>query len=185
MLYTTYTDSPRTPEETGITNVLYTSIPSYTTSDHVRHSSLLPPVLHSKLFDLVFFPHLPLPSFPQPYLNLSINLQCPPTNHTSHLTSPHLPPTETNRLHAPPSRTALHTTPFNAPAPTPTKLRSHTRPIPQPQALHRPHPRQDYRIPVVLVRAHRRGQRCAWGGKFCTWAWSVDVVEGEDAFADG
>ena len=32
----TYTDSPDTPDKTDITNMLYTTIPSYTTSDHVR-----------------------------------------------------------------------------------------------------------------------------------------------------
>lgn len=35
ILYTTHTDSPDTPDESNITNLLYTSIPSYTTSDHV------------------------------------------------------------------------------------------------------------------------------------------------------
>ena len=34
-MYTTYTDSPITPEKSDITNILYTSIPSYVTSDHV------------------------------------------------------------------------------------------------------------------------------------------------------
>jgi hypothetical protein len=34
VLYSTYTDSPDTPDESNITNILYTSIPSYTTSDH-------------------------------------------------------------------------------------------------------------------------------------------------------
>ena len=36
VLYSTYTDSPDKPDESNITNLLYTSIPSYTTSDHVR-----------------------------------------------------------------------------------------------------------------------------------------------------
>jgi hypothetical protein len=36
ILYSTYTDSPDKPDESNITNLLYTSIPSYTTSDHVR-----------------------------------------------------------------------------------------------------------------------------------------------------
>lgn len=35
VLYTTYSDSPEKTAESNITNVLYTSIPSYTTSDHV------------------------------------------------------------------------------------------------------------------------------------------------------
>ncbi|KIM79740.1 hypothetical protein PILCRDRAFT_98152 [Piloderma croceum F 1598] len=34
ILYSTYTDSPDKPNESNITNLLYTSIPSYTTSDH-------------------------------------------------------------------------------------------------------------------------------------------------------
>lgn len=40
-MYTTYTDSPDTPQTSNITNALYTSIPSYTTSDHVRVSYLI------------------------------------------------------------------------------------------------------------------------------------------------
>ena len=35
IMYTTYNDSPDTPTKSNITNALYTSIPSYTTSDHV------------------------------------------------------------------------------------------------------------------------------------------------------
>ena len=34
-MYTTYTDTPDTPGQSNIDNALYTSIPSYTTSDHV------------------------------------------------------------------------------------------------------------------------------------------------------
>ncbi|KAJ6497029.1 Endonuclease/exonuclease/phosphatase [Mycena vitilis] len=41
VLYTTYTDSPDTPDKSGITNLLYTSIPGYTTSDHKPIVSLL------------------------------------------------------------------------------------------------------------------------------------------------
>ena len=36
IMYTTYSDSPETPTHSAVTNALYTSIPSYTTSDHVR-----------------------------------------------------------------------------------------------------------------------------------------------------
>ncbi|TFK30074.1 skeletal muscle/kidney enriched inositol 5-phosphatase [Coprinopsis marcescibilis] len=45
ILYTTYTDSPDEPEKTNIRNLIYTSIPSYTTSDHkpVVALLLLPP----------------------------------------------------------------------------------------------------------------------------------------------
>lgn len=36
IMYTTHTDAPDHPQDTAIENLLYTSIPSYTTSDHVR-----------------------------------------------------------------------------------------------------------------------------------------------------
>ena len=35
-MYSTYSDSPDDPDESNITNLLYTSIPSFTASDHVR-----------------------------------------------------------------------------------------------------------------------------------------------------
>ncbi|KAF8965191.1 inositol polyphosphate phosphatase [Flammula alnicola] len=41
VLYATYTDSPDFPEKSNITNLLYTSIPSYTTSDHKPIVALL------------------------------------------------------------------------------------------------------------------------------------------------
>ncbi|KAG7447983.1 inositol polyphosphate phosphatase [Guyanagaster necrorhizus] len=41
ILYTTYTDSPETPNNSYITNLLYTSVPGYTTSDHKPVVSLL------------------------------------------------------------------------------------------------------------------------------------------------
>jgi hypothetical protein len=41
VLYTTYTDSDYTPSKSGITPLLYTSIPSYTTSDHKPIAALL------------------------------------------------------------------------------------------------------------------------------------------------
>ncbi|OAX37211.1 DNase I-like protein [Rhizopogon vinicolor AM-OR11-026] len=45
IMYATHTDSPDTPEKSNITNILYTSIPSYVTSDHkpVVCLLLLPP----------------------------------------------------------------------------------------------------------------------------------------------
>ncbi|KAK0459817.1 Endonuclease/exonuclease/phosphatase [Desarmillaria tabescens] len=58
IMYTTYTDSPDTPDNSSITNLLYTSVPGYTASDHKPIVSLLfipscasvttptPPVLH-------------------------------------------------------------------------------------------------------------------------------------------
>jgi hypothetical protein len=47
IMYATYTDSPDNPEESGITNLLYTSVPSYTTSDHVRGPVFPCPLLAS------------------------------------------------------------------------------------------------------------------------------------------
>ncbi|KAH7889410.1 Endonuclease/exonuclease/phosphatase [Phlebopus sp. FC_14] len=41
IMYTTYTDIPGTPDKSNITNLLYTSIPSYTTSDHKPVVALL------------------------------------------------------------------------------------------------------------------------------------------------
>jgi hypothetical protein len=41
IMYTTYTDSPDDPEASHIRNLLYTTIPSYTTSDHKPIVSLL------------------------------------------------------------------------------------------------------------------------------------------------
>ncbi|CAA7271570.1 unnamed protein product [Cyclocybe aegerita] len=61
VLYTTYTDSVDTPDKSDITNVLYTSIPSYTTSDHkpVVSLLLLPPPQPSQASSIV--PKLSLP----------------------------------------------------------------------------------------------------------------------------
>ncbi|KAK0503350.1 Endonuclease/exonuclease/phosphatase [Armillaria luteobubalina] len=41
VLYATYSDSPDTPDKSSITNLLYTSVPGYTTSDHKPVVSLL------------------------------------------------------------------------------------------------------------------------------------------------
>ncbi|KAH9857133.1 Endonuclease/exonuclease/phosphatase [Lenzites betulinus] len=41
VMYATHTDSPDAPQTSGVTNVLYTAIPSYTTSDHKPIVSLL------------------------------------------------------------------------------------------------------------------------------------------------
>ncbi|KAK0210841.1 Endonuclease/exonuclease/phosphatase [Desarmillaria ectypa] len=41
ILYTTYADWPDTPDNSSITNLLYTSVPGYTTSDHKPVVSLL------------------------------------------------------------------------------------------------------------------------------------------------
>lgn len=40
-MYGTYTDSPDTPETSDIKPILYTSIPSYVTSDHVTFPSFI------------------------------------------------------------------------------------------------------------------------------------------------
>ena len=40
IMYATHADSPDEPQTSSITNVLYTTIPSYTTSDHVRALAL-------------------------------------------------------------------------------------------------------------------------------------------------
>ncbi|KAI0949965.1 hypothetical protein AcV7_008583 [Taiwanofungus camphoratus] len=41
IMYTTYSDSPDLPRQSNITNLLYTTVPSYTTSDHKPIVSLL------------------------------------------------------------------------------------------------------------------------------------------------
>ncbi|KAF9013963.1 inositol polyphosphate phosphatase [Cyathus striatus] len=59
VLYATYSDTPDVPDASNITNLLYTSIPSYTTSDHkpvVALLSLPPPTTSASL------PTLQLPS---------------------------------------------------------------------------------------------------------------------------
>jgi len=60
IMYTTYSDNPGTPEVSNITNVLYTTIPSYTTSDH------------KPIVSLLLLPSSNLPTTPDiPLLNLS------------------------------------------------------------------------------------------------------------------
>ncbi|KAH9079380.1 inositol polyphosphate phosphatase [Lactarius deliciosus] len=65
ILYTTYSDSSDTTEDSAITEVLYTAIPSYTTSDHLLRNPvvallLLPPApIVSPMGD-----HIPLLSLP-------------------------------------------------------------------------------------------------------------------------
>ena len=54
IMYTTYADSPDTPEESLITNLLYTSIPSYTTSDHVSERSTLYYYYFNRTLDALF-----------------------------------------------------------------------------------------------------------------------------------
>ncbi|KAI0318959.1 Endonuclease/exonuclease/phosphatase [Amylostereum chailletii] len=62
ILYTTHTDSPDTPDKSSITNVLYTSIPSYSTSDHKPIVSLLLVPTQSSSSDNGAIPVLRLPS---------------------------------------------------------------------------------------------------------------------------
>ena len=47
VMYATHSDSPDTPQASNITNVLYTAIPSYTTSDHVCRLNSCPCTLLS------------------------------------------------------------------------------------------------------------------------------------------
>ncbi|KAF8212047.1 skeletal muscle/kidney enriched inositol 5-phosphatase [Mycena galopus ATCC 62051] len=63
ILYTTYTDSPDAPNESVIKNLLYTSVPGYTTSDHKPIVSLL---------------LLPSPPTPSPS-STALTLTTPPT----------------------------------------------------------------------------------------------------------
>jgi len=66
VLYSTYTDSADKPDESNIINLLYTSIPSYTTSDHkpVVCLLLLPsPTLSSNSVPVL---HLPITYKPFP-----------------------------------------------------------------------------------------------------------------------
>lgn len=58
ILYSTYSDSPATPEESNIKNILYTAVPSYTTSDHkpVVSLLLLPPHTASSSIRLLQLP---------------------------------------------------------------------------------------------------------------------------------
>lgn len=64
IMYATHTDSPNTPEKSSITNILYTSIPSYVTSDHKPVVCLLqlPPPTASLSPETCAPPMLQLPS---------------------------------------------------------------------------------------------------------------------------
>jgi len=64
IMYATHTDSPDTPDKSNITNTLYTSIPSYVTSDHkpVVSLLLLPPPTSSSSPETGTPPLLRLPS---------------------------------------------------------------------------------------------------------------------------
>ncbi|KIK49244.1 hypothetical protein CY34DRAFT_797194 [Suillus luteus UH-Slu-Lm8-n1] len=64
IMYATHTDSPTTPEKSSITNILYTSIPSYVTSDHKPVVCLLqlPPPITSSSSETCAPPMLQLPS---------------------------------------------------------------------------------------------------------------------------
>ncbi|THH30369.1 hypothetical protein EUX98_g3825 [Antrodiella citrinella] len=64
IMYTTYTDSPETPDRSSISNALYTSIPSYTTSDHKPVVSILLLPLPSPILQSP--PVLRLPAHYQP-----------------------------------------------------------------------------------------------------------------------
>jgi hypothetical protein len=76
-MYTTYTDDPTQPEKSNITNLLYTSIPSYTCSDHVRpppsrHRSCHLTLAQKPVVTLLLLPRPapPTPGLPPPTLQL-------------------------------------------------------------------------------------------------------------------
>ncbi|TFK42443.1 Endonuclease/exonuclease/phosphatase [Crucibulum laeve] len=68
VLYTTHSDSPDSPQSSHITNLLYTSIPSYTTSDHkpVVSILLLPPPKQTTPSEKLPVLHLPDDYTPTP-----------------------------------------------------------------------------------------------------------------------
>lgn len=82
MLYTTYSDDTSTPEKSNIQNLLYTTIPSYTTSDHVSsslHSSKMNlNTLQKPIVALLLLPASP-PSSPElPLIKLPSNFPLKP-----------------------------------------------------------------------------------------------------------
>ena len=95
IMYTTHTDSPETPRLSTITNTLYTSIPSYASSDHVRpflyfsptivlfrnQTGLTPHILQQKpVVAVVLLPPPPpsSPSTPSPSQTIPL-LRLPPS----------------------------------------------------------------------------------------------------------
>ena len=64
IMYATYSDSADATDPSGITNLLYTSIPSYTTSDHVRRTRQLQPVYRKIDLYLETYRGSPTPSVP-------------------------------------------------------------------------------------------------------------------------
>ncbi|RPD66378.1 skeletal muscle/kidney enriched inositol 5-phosphatase [Lentinus tigrinus ALCF2SS1-7] len=71
IMYATHTDSPDTPQDSNITDVLYTAIPSYTTSDHkpVVCVLLLPPPVHTTSVPVLQLPEGYHPT-PDPWANV-------------------------------------------------------------------------------------------------------------------
>ena len=72
IMYATYSDNPDTPTSSNITNALYTSIPSYVTSDHVSSRYLLPTTAdqtrtpaHRSPSSLSYYCHPPTSAPPQ------------------------------------------------------------------------------------------------------------------------
>ncbi|KAI0345315.1 skeletal muscle/kidney enriched inositol 5-phosphatase [Trametopsis cervina] len=68
IMYTTYSDTPETPFKSNVTNALYTSVPSYTTSDHkpIVTVLLLPSLGPSPSGPLATPPLIQLPSHYSP-----------------------------------------------------------------------------------------------------------------------
>ncbi|KAF7363592.1 Inositol polyphosphate phosphatase [Mycena sanguinolenta] len=105
ILYTTYTDSPDTPNESAIKNLLYTSVPGYTTSDHKPIVSLLllpspSPSPSSSVSDSETTPATPpilrLPARYTPRPRPACNAQAlhgarPRPHHRARLVAPHAP----------------------------------------------------------------------------------------------
>ncbi|KIJ69041.1 hypothetical protein HYDPIDRAFT_164716 [Hydnomerulius pinastri MD-312] len=114
IMYTTYTDSPNTPDKSNIVNVLYTSIPSYTTSDHKPVVALL----------LLPAPPAPTSESPSPTSSPSSPTSFSlPTSSSSSPTAPS--PTIPSLSHQSPP--LLHLPPSFAPTPDPrTSLKKYT-----------------------------------------------------------
>ncbi|KAG2158265.1 inositol polyphosphate phosphatase [Suillus bovinus] len=77
IMYATHTDSPDSPEKSNITNILYTSIPSYVTSDHKPVVCLLrlPPPTATTSLETCAPPMIQLPSSYTPTLDLHATLK--------------------------------------------------------------------------------------------------------------
>jgi hypothetical protein len=146
-MYATYTDSPDRPEDSEITNILYTSIPSYTTSDHVRV---------------------------QPFTD-SLSLEIL-TDHLSHCTetscgssspTPFVPVIDVSP--SPRTTSSSYHSTADILHPSSVSLR-------HPCTLHRARPRPYPRLNTLLTDAHWCGIGRLWNRKLFRRAWRVDLV---------